>query len=85
MTELTDYEWSVKVLVAQSCLTLCDPRNVAPGLLCTWDSPGKNTGLLFPSPGDFCDPGIEPRCPALQMILSSPSELPGNEWTVGHS
>ena len=30
----------VKVLVAQSCLTFCDPR-----LLCPWDFPGKNTGV----------------------------------------
>ena len=28
------------MFVAQSCLTLCDPR-----LLCLWDSPGKNTGV----------------------------------------
>ena len=28
-------------LVAQSCLTLCDPTR----LLCSWDSPGKNTGV----------------------------------------
>ena len=29
------------VLVAQSCLTLCNP----PRLLCPWDSPGKNIGM----------------------------------------
>ena len=40
------------------------------GLLCPWDSPGKNTGVgshaLLPS-GDLPDPGIEPIslvCPA---------------------
>ena len=27
------------VLVAQSCLTVCDP------MICPWDSPGKNTGV----------------------------------------
>ena len=30
-----------------------------------WDSPGKNTGVhchALPSPGDFCNPGIEPKC-----------------------
>ena len=32
----------VKVLVAQLCLTLCDPIN---WLLCPWHSPGKNTGV----------------------------------------
>ena len=30
---------SVKVLVAQPCLTLCDPMG------CPWNSPGQNTGV----------------------------------------
>ena len=34
------------------------------------------SGLPFPSPGDLPDPGVEPRCPALQMD-SIPSEPPG--------
>ena len=35
----------VRVLVAQSCLTLCDPMDCnLPGLLCPWDHLGKNTG-----------------------------------------
>ena len=34
----------VKLLVAQSCLTLCDPMDYSL-LLCPWDSPGKNTGV----------------------------------------
>ena len=35
------------------------------------------SGLPFPSPGDLPNPGIEPRCPALQVdaLLSEP---PGN-------
>ena len=32
------------------------------------------SGFLFPSPGDFPDPGIEPRFPALQTDFS-PTEL----------
>ena len=33
-----------RVLVTQSCPTLCDPMNCRPsGLLCLWNSPGKNT------------------------------------------
>ena len=32
--------------------------------------------LLFPSPGDLPDPGIEPRSPALQAD-ALPSESPG--------
>ena len=43
---------NVKVLVAQSCLTLCDPLGYRPaGLLCPWNSPGKNIGVgchIFP-------------------------------------
>ena len=44
----------------QSSLTLCDPMNCSPpGLLCSWDSPGKNTGVgchfllqvIFPTQG----------------------------------
>ena len=34
------------------------------------------SGLLFPSPGDFPDPGIEPRSPTLQAD-TLPSEPPG--------
>ena len=39
-------------------------------LLCPWDSPGKNTGVMlpFPSPGDLPNPGITPaslKSPAL--------------------
>ena len=44
-------------------------------LLCTWDSPGKNTGVgchfLL---GDLPNPGIKPRSPALQAE-SLPTEL----------
>ena len=33
-------------LVAQSCLTLCDPMDCSPiRLLCPWDLPDKNTGV----------------------------------------
>ena len=71
--------------VAQSCPTLCDPVDCSP--------PGSSVnGILqarilewlpFPSPGDFPDPGIEPRSPALQAD-ALPSELKGLEavkWT----
>ena len=36
-------------------------------------------GLLFPSPGDFPDPGVEPGSSALQAD-SLPSELPGKSF-----
>ena len=36
----------MKVLVAQSCLTLCDPMDYSPpGSSCLWNSPGNNTGV----------------------------------------
>ena len=52
-------------LVAQSCLTLCDPVDSSPSrLLCARDSPGKNTGVgcqallqgIFPTQGS--NPGL---------------------------
>ena len=56
-------------LVAQSCLTLCDPIDCSlPGSSVHGDSPGKNTevGCHAPPPGDLPNPGIEPRSPTLQ-------------------
>ena len=39
-------KYLVVVLVAQSCLTLCDPMDCSlTKLLCPWNSPGKNTGV----------------------------------------
>ena len=37
-----------EVLVAQLCLTLCNPTNCSlPGSSVHWDSPGKNTGVGY--------------------------------------
>ena len=39
-------EVKVKVLVAQSCLILCDSMDYnSPGSSCPWNSPGKNAGV----------------------------------------
>ena len=62
-------EVKVKVLVTQSCLTLCDPMDCvvhqAPlSMELSWQE--YWSGLPFPSPGDFPNPGLEPRSPALQ-------------------
>ena len=55
------------MLVAQSCLTLCNPHGLyLVRLLCPWNSPGKNTGVAIPTPGDLPDPGIKPGSPAIQ-------------------
>ena len=68
----------MKVLVVQSCPTLCDPMDCSPpgfsvhGLLLVrileW--------VLFPSLVAHPDPGIKPRSPAWQAD-SLPSEPPG--------
>ena len=69
-------KWKVKVLVAQSYLTLCDHMDYS--LLCPWKSPGKNTrvGCHFLLQGNLPNPGIEPGSPALQAD-SLPFEPPG--------
>ena len=73
--------------VAQSPPTLCNPRLWAARLLCPWNSPGQNTGVGscsflqgFSSPGDFPNPGIKSRSPALLggSLLSEPPGKPKN-------
>ena len=71
----------VRVLVAQSCLTLCDPIDCSPpgssvhGIL---QARKENwSGLLFPSPGDLPNPGTEPGSPTLQadyLVFESPGK-----------
>ena len=58
-------------LLTQSCPTLCNPCQ-AP-LSMEFSRQEYWSGLLFPSPGDLFDPGIEPASPALQ-VDSLPSE-----------
>ena len=67
------------MLVAQSCLTFCDPMDCS--------LPGSSVlGILqegipewvaIPFPRDIPNPGIKPRSPALQAD-SLPSEPPGS-------
>ena len=68
---------SVCVLVAQSCLTLCNPMDLAHQAPLSMEFFRQEywTGLPFTSPGDFPDPQMEPRSPALQMAIL-PSEPP---------
>ena len=57
----------VKVLVAQSCLTLSGPVDSRQASLSMGFSRQEFWGgLPFPPPGYFPDPGIEPRSPTLQ-------------------
>ena len=68
----------VRVLVAQWCLTLCDPVDCAHQAplsmgFCRQEDWG---GLPCPPPGDLPNPGMEPGSPVSQAD-SSPYELPG--------
>ena len=72
-------ECFVCVLVAQLCSTLCDPMDYSsPGSSVHGASPGKNTGVPFPPPGDLPDLGTEPGSPRLQVdsLLSEPPGKP---------
>ena len=68
----------VKVLVTQSCLTLCDPMDCSlPGSLSMGFSRKEYcSGLPFPSPEDLPNPGIKLGSPALQADSFS-TELSG--------
>ena len=61
--------------IAQSRLTLCDPRDCSQAPL-SMEFPRDEhwSGLPFPSPGHLPNPGIEPGSPALQTdaLLSEP-------------
>ena len=58
----------MKVLVVQSCPTLCEAWTIAhqAPLSMGFSRQGYWSGLSFVSPGDLPDPGIEPRSPASQ-------------------
>ena len=66
------------MLVAQSCLTICNGMDcIPPGFSVVGSSRQEYwSGLPFPSPGDPPDPGIEPGSPTLQADFL-PSEPPG--------
>ena len=55
-------------LVTKMCLTLVTPWTVAnqAPLPMGFSRQEYWSGLLFPSPGNLPDPGLEPRSPALQ-------------------
>ena len=60
----------VKMLVDQSCPTLPSHGLYPTRLLCPWNSPGKNTGVvLFPSPGGFSTQGLNPGLQHCGQIL----------------
>ena len=67
------------LLVAQSCLTLCDPIDcsLTGSSICGIFQAGMGS-QPFPYPVDLPDPGIEPGSPVLQAdsLLSEPSGKP---------
>ena len=72
-------------LFAQSCPNSLWPHGLQPTrLLCPWrfSRPGYWSGLPCPPSGNFPNPGIKPRSPALQAG-SLPAEPPGNPKTTG--
>ena len=74
----------MKIIVAQSCPTLCDPMNCiahqAP-LSIEFSRQEYRSGWPCPPPGDLPNPGIEPGSPALQAD-SFQSEPPGKPWSI---
>ena len=70
------------MLVAQLCLALSDPMDSAlqAPLSMEFSRPEYESGLLFPSPGDLPDSGINPWSPTVQADFL-PSEPPGKPYT----
>ena len=68
----------VKVKVAQSCSTLCDPMHYIQYM--EFSRPEYWSGDLFSSPGDLSKPGVESRSPALQAdyLPAEPQGKPKN-------
>ena len=66
----------VVCLVGQSCLTLCNPMNIACQPPLGVSRQEYWSGLPCPSSGDLPNPGMKPGSPVLQAD-SSPCEPPG--------
>ena len=60
-----------KVLVTESCPTLCDPMDWSARHLCPWDSPDENPGMGYHSllQGIFLTQGLNPGLPHCRQIL----------------
>ena len=68
----------MKLLIAQSCLILCDPIACQAPLSVEFSRQEYQGRQPFPSPGDLPNPGIETGSPALQAysLLSEPPRKP---------
>ena len=71
----------VKVLVVQSCPTLCNAMDCSlqTPLSMKFSSQEYWSGLPFPSPGDLPNPEIESRSPTLQSDSLLAEPLAGKE------
>ena len=75
--------WMLPVGVVSSVVSdSLQPHGLQPArLLCPWDCPGKNTGVImpFPPPGDLPNPGIEPESLASHALAGGffTAEPPG--------
>ena len=73
----------MKVKITQSRLTLCNPMNSTSQAPLSMEFSRQDywRKLPLPSPGDFPNPGIEPRSPASQ-VDSLPSQPPGKPGLI---
>ena len=81
---LIQTDCAVLCLVAQLCLTFCDPMNCnPPRLFCPWgySRQAYRSRLPCPPPGDLPNPGINPGLPHCRWILYCLSHQ-GNPQTV---
>ena len=63
----------------QSCPTLCNTMDGSPpGSSVHGDSPGKNTGVGCPPPGDLPNSGIKPVSPVAYALQAD--ALPLGHW-----
>ena len=74
----------MKVLVAQPCLTLCNPMDCRATLSMGFSGQECWSGLPCPSPGDLPDPGIKPGSLALQADSSLLSHHGSPEYIYLH-
>ena len=81
---MLDFSPKVKVKVTQLCPTLCNPQTIQS---MEFSRPENWGGQSFPSPGDFLNPGIEPRSPVLQAdsLPAKPQGKPKNTGVASPS
>ena len=66
---------AVLCLVTQLCMSLCDPMDCNPRLLCPWGFSRQEywSGLPWPPPGSFCRTTVQQHKSALSIPIMPPS------------